>query len=116
MRVDSNACAQRITAFPRDFLHLPRCAIHIGHSARFVFRIVHVYVAYYGVGDQRAVAGAQCVLDGCKWAAEIGKRAATAFARPTIVAGRRVHYDFCVSTAARPDRDRVSELGFDAFS
>src|SRR5256885_2873568 len=71
-----------------DFLHLPRQPIYVGHAAGFVLIVVHVYVADDRVGNQLAVAGFLRVRDRRKRAAEVGKCAATAFARSAIVASK----------------------------
>ena len=101
--------------FSADLLHLPRQAIHVSHTARFVWLRVHVHMAYHGIGKQRAVPGGQRVLDGRKRAAEVRKRAAPAFARPAIMASEASIVILRQDRRA-PNRDRVPELRFDAFS
>src|SRR5271154_665903 len=71
-------------------------------------------MAYYGIGDECAVTGSNRILDGGKRATEIRKGAASAFARPAIVALETAVV--ILGEDRRPsDCDCVTELGFDAI-
>ena len=94
-----------------DFLRFLRHTIDVSHAPRLVGAAVHVHMADHGIRNERAVAGFQRVLHRGERAAEVGERAAAAFAGPAIVAGSASVVGLGHDGGA-PDGERPAKLRF----
>ncbi len=114
-RVDSNVCAQRMTARARHVVHGARRAIHVFDADGLALRRIHQHAMRHRPGDERQLAGRKSVGDGRERRVEVRMRRAAALARPAVMTGRAA-VQRRGEVGGAPDRDQAIQLRVDTLA